>query len=293
MKDKILLAFSIVYLLGCSNNKKCGQEHYDKYFEETNSKHYGDFLLNRAQEKVVSTKNNIETVRGFDSCDPARNIYLYQRKRISSDSTILDGYFKTFYFNGSLRDSFVFVNGKQNGMSISFWPNGTIKGELFMYEGQYSGPQIKYDSTGKIKEVAFLTNDTSAWFSVRYQKSGKIDTMIGNSFRIIESNVAKNRTYELGQWIGDNFEVPTLRNIQVEVKIDLSNEKRNIYDTTITQFFNKFNTRLGFWGYKLTKNALGADKVTIYVKLIDSNTKHVIRQDSFSRSVIVHIPARI
>ncbi|HET8573945.1 MAG TPA: hypothetical protein VFL76_08745 [Edaphocola sp.] len=88
MNLKYILLFGISPFITSCSNHKCPNK--DDQAKGKMIKQGSRVTLYRDKEEVVSENNDTETVKGFDSCTPKQTAYLYQRLRLSKDSTDYD-----------------------------------------------------------------------------------------------------------------------------------------------------------------------------------------------------------
>lgn len=280
--NTLLIACLLSLFLGCTS-KKCPPVDYNSTLATRN----GIIYINKLNgiEKDVSKNGNLETVKVFDSCNQNQELYAYQRLRISKDSTVLNGFYKTFYPNGQLRALFHFKNGEIEGESLLYNTKGVLLKKEFRYWGSYIGPQYEYDSTGELKKVYFMTNDTDYWFLVRYNNVGKIDEMKGQVYTLM-ARISSN--LKIGDGIRVYLELPRIDNTHLSVHYTLSNNQKKLLDTTLTRFDSAHNSLFSGITHQFTPDSKGVNTLNVIVKLMDNTNNKLLKADSFSKVILVN-----
>lgn len=284
MKTKLnILLFLTVYLLsGCVNNK-CKPNEFEDHFVAKDSKF--SFDLQRGSEEVVSLKGDTETVRGFDSYAPKQTIYVYQRLRLSKDSTIRAGFFKTFYANGHLRSLTYYNQGKENGIGKYYFPNGVLEAKGFSYNGENIGTQEVFDSSGRMHLALIPKNNKEYWLEARYDHTGRINSIKGSSFCVRGHIEPKMKAGE--KFKNVLIEVPDLKRTSAVLNISVHNKKETIFDTSFIKFHNLYNSNFIDLNYRFKSNAKGKYELKIMAQLTDSLSHRLLKEDSFKCTIIV------
>ncbi|HET8573946.1 MAG TPA: hypothetical protein VFL76_08750 [Edaphocola sp.] len=283
MKQKLLIiGFLIPFIfISCFEKKGTANENKKEIFFIEGR---GGADIIRKTEKVISKKGNIETVEGFDPDKPSQVLYLYQRMRISGDSTVLNGIFKTFYPNNQLRGVFHFKNGKQEGLTLMYRPNGILEKKGYRYWGMYMGPQYEYDTSGQLKSIYFMSNDSSYWLIVQYNNSGKIESMKGQNYLLM---FPIKEHYGVDETMKVDIQLPRLQNTNLSVRYILRSSK-SLFDTTISDFAEGHTALFSGMNYKFKEKSRGENNLKIIVKLMDNTNNKLLKEDSFSKVILVN-----
>ncbi|GHT64689.1 hypothetical protein AGMMS50239_22850 [Bacteroidia bacterium] len=123
------------------------------------------------------------------------------------DDGILDGPYKEYYSDGSVKVSRNYVKGKPDGKFLQYASNGKIESEVNFKDGLQNGPEIHYDSEGNIRSQTNYATGKATGKEVKnigdyvqtayYDKEGKYDGEYSEIFT--NGNVQKKGRYVNGK----------------------------------------------------------------------------------------------
>ncbi len=83
------------------------------------------------------------------------------------------GAYKTYYYDGQLKDEFINENGEYQGAKISYYKNGNIEERKEYLFGEPHGKHTKYYEDGILKKEAVYKNGIQEGNATSYDKTGK------------------------------------------------------------------------------------------------------------------------
>lgn len=109
--------------------------------------------------------------------ETAKIIAYYDNGRISREFEYINGQqigtYKTYYYEGQLKDEFVNENNEYQGPKITYYKNGKIKERKEYLFGEPHGKHTKYYEDGTLKEEASYNNGIQVGNATSYDKTGK------------------------------------------------------------------------------------------------------------------------
>lgn len=170
----IIIAISLILLLGCKN-----QQHVDvealEYYESGNVK-----------GEVLSWDENGSKMEELLYYYESGNL---ERKALAIDE-ILVGQMEDYYESGNLKRITPFVDGKINGQFKEYHENGNIKVKGEFVDGLSNGPAFSYYETGEKKAESFFKNDFKDSICTAYFQNGNIE-----SIEYYENDTVNGKSY--------------------------------------------------------------------------------------------------
>jgi len=193
----------------------------------------------------------------------------------SSGSYLADGIYKEYYDNGKPKWIAFFKNDKSDSVGVEYYPNGKISGRYYWNEGTIFGRQIVYDSLGHIDTVKYAQSNGNVNFLVTYDDYDKITEIWGTAINMMYS---AHPTSLKDEWSVFNH-MPILDKTATILHAWLTTKDgRVLRDTTVDQYEYKWNSHYYYFTYPFKDT--GTYYYYIDVKLIDSNTSKIIKEDT-------------
>jgi hypothetical protein len=119
--------------------------------------------------------------------------------QINKDS-IMDGFFKEYYPEGSIRSIIYYENGNTDSIATFYYENGSIEKTLNFCNDTLLGSQIRFYPNNKIKQYSVIDGFGECFFVLKYDSIGnQIKREGGIISQNIYCNICKNGFVEAGQ----------------------------------------------------------------------------------------------
>ena len=159
-------------------------------------------------------------------------------------SGIIDGAYKEYYADGSVKATRNYVDGKVEGKFVQYYADGKIESEINFKNGMQEGDEISYDRDGKIrstvsfevgkengmKKELFKNSSSGDYEMIAYYKDGKKDGYYAETF--MNGNLKEQGQYIDGKKDGTwEFGKRDGKRTRTEVYLNDEKIKETVYFT--------------------------------------------------------------
>ena len=236
---------------------------------------------NCVETNVAKLGKNIEIVEKVDKCNGTKSIQ--QFTRVSSDSVVKDGFYKSFYQNGQLELIAFYKNNVQDSITIGYRKDGTLLATNYFVDGIQQGFQNQFYNDGRIKVRNYHLSDTSLLFLVKFDTGGRITETKGRSQRHI---LARDiNTFHRGDTLVVLNRVVVFEEVETALRVYLTVDGQKLIHKTTSKFHSNRNMSFDLTFIPIKKS--GHYNYTTIASITEKRTDIVIKHDTIHYNFVV------
>lgn len=264
--------FIFILIIACNDNQMIKQP--NGHFLKVEKYASGQL---KSRQTFIQNKNRNYIADGF--------FVSYYENGILADTALFlngkkNGLEQTYYNSGKLKSSFFYLDGKPDSTGYVFYPNGNVAEYYFRTEGVMLGMQLKYDTNKTPSYMLFSTFLDSLAFEVYFNSDGTIRDMVGHPLYVIEEKHNKVNVDDIYRTM--NF-VPQIGKIKAKLNIIIKDHDFILVNKSISQFEKIWNAYGYFFDFKFKKP--GKYSYNAVVELYDSTNNKTLKLDTVSALV--------